>query len=64
MSERITTVCVAYTKGVKAQRSGKRKLECPYGATKRELAAWWNAGVHDASKNNIDYNYYKKDYSS
>ena len=50
MSERLSTVCVAYTKGVKAHRK-----------TKRELASWWNAGYHDSSKNNIDYNYFKSD---
>jgi hypothetical protein len=67
MAERMSTVCVAYTKGVKAYRATKRKLskwnrvECPYGATKRELASWWNAGYHDASKDNIDYNYFKSD---
>ena len=65
MAERIRNVCVAYTKGVNAQRKFKAKLskwnkiECPYGATKRELASWWNAGYHDSSKNNIDYNYFK-----
>ena len=67
MSERLSTVCVAYTKGVKAHRKTQLKLskwnkiECPYGATKRELASWWNAGYHDSSKNNIDYNYFKSD---
>lgn len=62
MSERISTICVAYTKGVNAQRGHKRWQslpECPYGATKRELESWWNAGWYDSAKKQVDMNYYK-----
>ena len=66
MSERLSNVCVAYTKGVKAHRATAisrtgTKLKCPYGWSKRELESWWNAGYYDSSKNCIDYTYFKSD---
>lgn len=63
MTERLSAVRAAYTKGAKAYRKcnlqrSSRTPSCPYGETKKELQSWWNAGYHDASMRGVDIEFY------
>ena len=57
MSHSMRVDAVAYTKGHKEAVKWNGDLKnCPYGATKRELQSWWNAGFHDTKNGSVEIN--------
>lgn len=52
MGETYRNIMAAYNKGALASRA--QSVQCPYGSTKKELQAWFRAGLADAQNKTLD----------